>query len=262
LAAPGVTLAQQTIYFPGIPAAPTHAARPPMSEEVRRDLRIAPLVAAGPGPIVADGAVDKGQAFLSVAVKHALTGTLTSPVAAKGWFAGNRKLPAGTPVYGVPMGGPDGVGVVWCAPRYGPAKDHVNHWSAICLPFGDAAHVWIEAHPAMFPAALDWNDATDRNTSPPTVARGPVDFPPMTLSYAFGGQNERGWLIVETRIDWGEGPQVLRSIALPPGSSGETTIKVMGGEFAVRIAPAETGAPLRASIAVRAAPQASAAIGF
>ena len=217
------------LYFPGTPVLPTHAARPDLTDEQRRELQLKPLVAEG-APLATAGPLKEGGAFLQTRVRHAITGKLTAQVKTQGLFSGGQTLPAGQAVYGVPMGGPDGPGLVWCAPRKGQGA---GKWSTICLPFGDAKHVWVKATPAMFPLALSWFDAGGTNTNPPLVERGPVELPPMTLSYAFGGVNARGWLVVDCRLDWGEGPALLRSVALPPDATGRVRLKLLGGEIAL-----------------------------
>ena len=66
--------------------------------------------------------------------------------------------------------------------------------------------------------------------------------------------------MVDVQIDWGEGPQVLRSIAIPPAADGSASLKVMGGEILIRPAPAP--ARDQVVVAVGSPPQADAPIAY
>lgn len=246
------------IYIPGR-STPQHSPRPPPDSQTSDDLRRSPLVGDEAPQLSATRRLAPGESFLKVKVRHSLTGVLATDVVAKGWLSGRRKLAAGTGVFGIPMGGPDGRGLVWCAPQVHPMKGQADHWTATCLPFGDASHLWIDGSPALMPRDLSWNEVAAIRVGAPDVRRQPVDFAPMTLSYAFGGWDARGWLKLEVRLDWGEGPQILRGIALQPGADGAASVKLLGGEMTLW---RDASAPLDAAIEVRAAPTADAAIIF
>ena len=254
----GTSAAQnQTVYIPGY-GTPLqhHSPRPAMDEQTKADLKLPPLVADGPMQVSEPGRITVGAPMLKLKVRHTVTGVLVSDVAAKGWFGAKRRLPAGSGVFGLPMGGPDGRAFVWCAPQQGQVKGHPNDWTVTCLPFGDKANLWVQAKPALMPAQLEWNDESIRETDVPDVRRQPVAFPPMTLSYVFSGWTDKGWLKLEILIDWGEGPYALRSLALQPGADGWVNVKVLGGEVALKAAVAD------AELAVRAPPRADAPIIF
>jgi hypothetical protein len=120
------------------------------------------------------------------------------------------------------------------------------------LPFGDKRHVWVEGKPALMPVSLSWEEGVSLAKTPPDVKRGPVDFPPLTLSYAFAGLNERGWVKIAARLDWGEGPKVLREIALAPDAGGTVIVPLAGGRVAIKPIPAPAAAlPARAEIELR-----------
>jgi len=248
-----------TLFFPGSPPPQRHSPRPAMDDQTRADLKLPPLIALGPPRPAAAGRLAPGDAFLQLSVRHGVTGVLVSDVSAKGRFGKKRRLPAGTSVFGIPMGGPDGRAFVWCAPRQGEVKDQPKAWSVTCLPFGDKANLWVEGKPAMMPVSLDWDDANIRETDIPDVRRQPVSLPPLTLSYVFAGWDAKGWLKLEYRLDWGESPQLLRTISLGPGADGAVSVKLMGGRFMLRPDP---NTPADAAFAVAATPTPDAAIEF
>jgi hypothetical protein len=197
-----------------------------------------PLVPAGAPPALASGAVAKGQPFFTVGVRHGLTGVLKQEVRGKGWFF-DKALPAGQPVYGVPMAGAGATGLVWCAPRLEekPPGKSPTRWAAACLPQNVSQANWVEAQTAMMSVNLSWYQGS-RTVSAVAVEPGPIDLPAMTLSYAFGGWSEQGSLLLDVRLDWGEGPQLLRSLRVAPGADGVVTIKTMDGVIGVRRADA------------------------
>ena len=247
------------IYSNGSPTPAMHSPRPAMSAETLKDLQRPALTDDGKAPVVASGMVRKGQAFMTVGVRHTFTGVLAGEVKAKGWFT-NAKAAAGTPVFGLPMGGPDGPGIVWCAPQRRTDRKAPEPWTAVCLPYGDASNVWIKAEPALLPLSLTWDDKIARGAQAPDVTRGPADLPAMTLSYVFDGWDERGWLLVRETIDWGDGPEPLRSIALPADAQGVASVKLMGGRLALT-RPAATTAD-QAMVAQDAPPRAGQPVVF
>ncbi len=190
------------------------------------------LVAAGPGPAAVGGNVVKGQSFFTVGVKHGITGVLKNEVQSHTWLS-DRKLPFDQPLFGVPMAGSSGPGMVWCAPQAKP-DGKTMHWVAACLVDSGSGYVWVDAHPAMMTVDLSWNAGGGRAATPPSVDRRAVDLPLMTLSYAFAGWNKEHWAKVDMQIDWGEGPQKLRTIAIPPGPDGAAALTLMGAEIRIR----------------------------
>src|SRR5689334_19596879 len=245
--------------IPGDPPLRKHAQRPKLDPAIQEDLKRPALVAAGPPRLLVDGHVAAGEPFLELPVRHALTGVLAGEVAMKGWLGG-KSLPAGAPVYGLAMGGPDGPGLVWCAPTQAP-KD--GAWSAVCLPFGDKHHVWTRAKPALLPLALSWDDRAVQRTSVPQVTRQPVTLPPLKLRYVFDGLDDKGWVKIETQVDWGEGPQMLRRITLAPGPDGAAVVKLLDGRVALKAtAPATPDGAAQAVVEVRTPLQPDAAITY
>jgi hypothetical protein len=222
------------------------------------DLQLKPLVAAGDPPSATAGDVTKGLAFFTVGVRHGVTGVLTSEVRARHWIFSDKPLPAGQAVYGVPMSGSDGAGMVWCAPAR-QSESGVLRWRAVCLPQNDGRFAWIEAKPALMTLNLAWIDGAEHLANAPMVERRSVDFPPMTLSYAFGGWNKDRWLVLDVRIDWGEGPQPLHSILVPPAADGSVDLHIMQGELTVRPGGAHGD---DATVAVLSPPRPDAPIAY
>jgi hypothetical protein len=229
-----------------------------LSEQDQANLRLKPLVAAGDPPIVVAGQARAGVPFFSVGVRHGLTGVLTADVRAHGWVFQDKPLMAGQPVYGVPMSGSNGAGVVWCAPIHERGGDG-PHWRAICLPQNDGRFAWIEANPAMMPLNLAWIGGLEHTATEPQVVRQTVDLPPMTLSYAFAGWNSSHWLKLDVRIDWGEGPHLLHTILVPPSADGTVDLRVMGGEIVLQAAAPDNTA---VTVEVRTAPHADALVAY
>jgi hypothetical protein len=211
------------------PSSIDRAVAPPAPE-----LSLKPLVPAGAAPIVVAGDIAKGQPFFTVGVRHGVTGVLRQEVRGKGWFF-DKALPVGQPLYGVPMAGAGTTGLVWCAPRQDdkPKGKSPTRWAAACLPQSGAQANWVEAQTAMMSVNLSWSYGS-RATNALDVERGPVDLPPMTLSYVFAGWSEQGSLMLEVRLDWGEGPQLLRALRVAPGADGVVTVKTMDGTIGVR----------------------------
>ena len=245
-----------TYYIPGsLPHRAVHLPAAPSKEDLA-DLQLKPLTASGAPPTATAGVVAKGGQFFAVGVRHAITGVLTSEVRGRGWFFSDKPLPAGQAVYGIPMAGSNGAGMVWCAPVRDAAAGDAPRWRAACIVRNDTRFAWIEATPAMMTLNLNWIDGWQHVASAPVVERRPVDFPPMTLSYAFGGWNKDHWLIIDVRLDWGEGAQLLHSIVVPPKPDGSVHLNLMQGE--VSLTPVGDAA----TVAVLNAPRADAPIAY
>ena len=226
-----------------------------------------PLVADGRPPVEVPGALTTGQAFFSVGVRHGVTGVLIAEAHDHTTFS-DHSLPIGTPVYGIPMAGSSAAAIVWCAPQQaGGSGGQRGEWTTYCMPAGDGAFVWTQAKPAMMTDNLSWTGWNGKLNSPPSVERRAITLPPMTLSYAFGGWTKKHWLTVLVQLDWGEGPQTLRTIGVPPAPDGSASLRVMGGEMIIRPIPAPPGAstdPLndRATAQIVAPPKSGADIGY
>jgi hypothetical protein len=76
-------------------------------------------------PSFASGSVAPGGALVTAEVKHSLTGALSTEVRTAAWFNSQGSLPAGAPVYGVPVENNE---IMWCAPIR-----RNNGWRARCM---------------------------------------------------------------------------------------------------------------------------------
>jgi hypothetical protein len=204
--------------------------RPDLGTIAKQDLLRGAIVARGAPPQLASGNLAAGSTILSVPAVHNITGTLRSAVAAKGMFAMTKPLPAGSPVFALPMDGPNGLDLVWCAPKLNP---DAKHWSAVCLPRVGFSFLWVPESRGLMPLSLNWDDDSVRDTNDAVIDEGPVDLPPLMIRYVFGGWTDQNWLKLTVTIDWGEGPQTLRDIALQPDAQGRVMLKVMGGQVAL-----------------------------
>ena len=140
-----------------------------------------PYLAATAEPSVQTGEIEPGRVFLTVPIKHFVTGTLEADIKKGGWFAlvGDKDVvKAGQPVYGVRLGATLSAlfplkSVTWCAPM----KSDSGKWKAICFPDSLHAHRWVTDSITPFSvSSLYWHESSTPSASAPIVARGPVDF--------------------------------------------------------------------------------------
>jgi hypothetical protein len=205
------------------------------------------FVAAGEPELRGSGRVEKGDVIMSLPVRHAITGRLVSEVEAKGLFAMGRSLPAGTPVYGVPLVGGSGIrfsestDFTWCAPRRKTREDGRVDWDTTCLP-GAAlgAPRWVGAGRDLFATSLSYSDSTS-GASMPDVERGPVDLGmDLTLSLEMV-QWKRDHLALEWRLTEAGGESQRLSIWSVEFGEGEgageqdaVTAKLFGQDVVFR----------------------------
>jgi len=224
-----------------------------------------PLIADGRAPTTVAGPLVSGQAFFTVGVRHGLTGVLINAAHDRGLFS-EHTLPVGTPVYGIPMAGSSAESIVWCAPqKTRPEGGQPVHWTAICMPVGASAYMWTEAKPALMTLDLNWTGSGGKLSGAPSVDRQAISMPPMTLSYAFGGWTKKHWLTVLVQLDWGEGPQTLRTIGIPPADDGAATLRAMGGQIVIRPLPTSGTMPAdnsHAIVEILAPPRPDAEIAY
>jgi hypothetical protein len=202
------------------------------------------LVAAGEPPKVATGPVAVGGTFLTVPVKHGLTGRLlvrVHPTIGLFWPKGTV-MEVGQPVFGVPADTAPGDGIAWCV-----ATKTAAAWQTACLsPVSDAymamaqtsqGYYWLaKQKPALAPTrrSLGGGGEGDPENTDPAVALGPIDDgPPMTASLKLAAIRPRSktdaTLVydVEVDLDWGEGPQPINRIPYTLSPDGQT-IRVLG----------------------------------
>lgn len=162
---------------------------PTLEDRVRRlveEMIQPPLRQAGTPQLAALGRVARGETILSVPVRYGMTGVLQNEVTSSGLFSTTR-LPVGRPVYGIPMMGPAGPDVIWCAPELQRRRDGTRHWEATCLPRdgGGSTHMVDALSPLL--ATHLYYQQTERFASDPSVERREIDVlgTPLTLSYRF-----------------------------------------------------------------------------
>lgn len=199
-------------------------------------MRQPPLIPAG-APTVVSGQIGVGQVFLTVPVRHGITGALRNTVSVKGGLFPGDSLGVGQPVFGVPMSGTVGSDVIWCAPRRKPGG---AHWTSVCFPT-DASkqYHWVDiVSPALFPVRLFWSTATRPPTSTPTVEPGETALPPMIMTIKLasvkaakpGAAQQNATYTLAVSIDWGEGPNELSPLRVPLGLFG-AQFRLLDGEL-------------------------------
>jgi len=182
----------------------------------------ATLAPTGAPPKIVSGPVGIGQNFVSISLKHNITGVLLNRISSTAPLGGGGPvLEVGQPVFGVPDTLLPGDGMSWCAPTRKPE----GGYETICLsPTGNdflprfTGYFWnAKAKPAMSPnpARLGWNGGGGVASSDPAIRLGPVNLPPMTLTVKLTEEASEtanaGVLVypVEMDLDWGEGPQMI-----------------------------------------------------
>jgi hypothetical protein len=175
-------------------------------------------------PTLHQGPLGVGQAVLTAPVKHATTGVLQNRITIKLMlFGSDTPLEVGQPMFGIPVLNSDKI--IWCAPRKAaPAAARApgaSAWDTACLTpiAGTEAVAW---RPHRNPALLPWDSlyggTAGDASSAPSVERKPIDLPPMTMAFTVSGvkpdPTTPGAMIysVDWMLDWGEGPQKVRTI--------------------------------------------------
>ncbi len=202
------------------------------------------------------GPVALGQTFLTGKVRHAITGTLQNRISPSVMWRLDSAVEVGQPMFGLPGKGWGADGIVWCAPRI-----KAGVWETACfLPMG-AFYYWIpHREPALLPddRAINSLSQTGSVSSDPSVKRGPVDLPPMTLSLILRDIQPRAktdpTLVydIDVDIDWGAGPQKINTwvYELPP----EGRIVPVLGQFMV-LKPGATAQQMTVQPAVMVVPR-------
>jgi hypothetical protein len=202
------------------------------------------LVSDGAPIVVATGPIAPGQSFLQMPVRHALTGSLAA-LAHLGAAWDDQILRVDQPVFGLRTGG-DEPGIVWCAPRQQvePGHGSAGKWVTTCVAEREGGSFAMQIPVAMIATSLPWSSA--RATKPIEVRPGPVQLPPMTLSYVFLGFTDPSlptrFARVEMRLDWGEGPRAVRTLSAPVEADGVAKFGLLGGRFDFRFADPATPA--------------------
>jgi hypothetical protein len=220
------------------PAASTAPATDPAAAQAPNDPPVAPdraLLPTGAPVAGQDSVLKPGQPFLTMPVRHGVTGVLQNEVRVRQAFDSGDAIPVNQPLFGLPIREHPGQ-IVWCAPRRGSE----GPWRTICLYDQNGAVMAMEIPTGMMAITLPWTKA--RLASPMTVQRNAaVSFPPMTLSYVFVGFTDptlpTRFARVEARLDWGEGPKAVTSMSAAVGADGVARFKLLDGEFTFRPRP-------------------------
>lgn len=124
-------------------AAATHTLTPEAKALAHRTaMHEAPLKPTGRAEPHA-GAVSRGDVILSIPVTHGITGRLKTAVKPMGLFKSKVLLPAGQPVYGIPMSDDE---IVWCAPRETTGKDRARSYSTCACRRAAASTAGSRSH--------------------------------------------------------------------------------------------------------------------
>jgi hypothetical protein len=178
------------------------------------------MVVTGPAK-VALGSFTTGQTFLTAPVRHGITGVLQNRISPGLMWKSDTPVEVGQPVFGMPSA----EGMVWCAPR----RSAETGWDTACfLPYAPGFYWWI---PHRMPALMPYDSLyslsqTGPVSSGPSVLRGPVDLPPMTVSLMLGDvklPDKPGRLPeydVDVMVDWGQGAQRARRMRMDLGPAG------------------------------------------
>ncbi|MDG2530808.1 hypothetical protein [Caulobacter endophyticus] len=190
---------------------------------------MAVLKAVGPVEIHAPGPIARRDVIASLPVAHSLTGVLGQDVRKMGLLAGGAVMPAGTPVFGVPMTDPYGSSIIWCAPKSEPRGETVA-WTTICFPRGGmSGHQWVRTFAPLFPTSLSYTKSTS-GAAGLTVDRKPADLPVMRLTFKFTEWDKDDADVMVSV----EGPGAIapiRNRSLPREADGSARLKIFGGEF-------------------------------
>jgi hypothetical protein len=178
------------------------------------------MVATGPAK-VALGAFTTGQTFLTAPARQAITGVLQNRITLNSAWKSDAPIEVGQPVFGIPTP----YGMAWCAPR----RSAETGWDTACFrPDAPGFYRWIPHRtPALMP--YDGLDSLSQGTvsSAPSVLRGPIELPPMTVSLILGDvklPGKSGRLPeydIDVMVNWGQGAQRARRIRMDLGPNGE-----------------------------------------
>ena len=198
-----------------------------------------PLVATGP-VILHQGLLRVGETLFSATVKHGLTGTLQNRIHPGLMWRPEPPLEVGQALFAIP----DEEGrIAWCAPRL--QEDHKTYQTSCLMPH----QVWMPHRtPALLPYAPTFNYSQMGGTnSDPSVAPGPIDLPPMTLSWVLAEitpsakPGEGGLYRIDVMVDWGQGPEKVYRRNYRLSASGQNE-EMLGARF--KLSPGPDGSTL------------------
>ena len=203
---------QPPVAIPPLPVPPVAAAAAP----------IEPVLVFSGRPAAHAGPIAIGQAVLTAPVKHGLTGTLPNRIEYKALFGSDTPLEVGQAMFGVPTS--TASEIIWCAPR----KRDTGLYDTACITgLGSAARWFPHTAPALLPWDRMYSGGNGGASSAPSVERKPIDLPPMTISFTLTGAKidpsfpNSMIYAISWMLDWGEGPQKVRSLNYRVTQKGE-----------------------------------------
>ena len=219
----------------------------------------------GDSAVIATGPVAVDQPVLTVPARHANTGVLKQAVQPRGMFRAAKPLPAGTPVFGLPMRSlRRGAELIWCAPGVG-AKG-ARPGETVCFPSdpnpmpgswltkGRPPFRWVGATGwRLLPTSLRFDASHSGNwASEVVVEERPVRIGDLRVVYALS-KIEPAAVTLAARIEGEGGSSPIGPRRLPIGEDGSARLKVYGGELRLIPSPerdqvvVETVTPLQPS---------------
>lgn len=187
------------------------------------------LKPAGPVGFHAPGTITRGDIIVALPVTHGLTGALSQEVQKLGLFA-KDSIPAGSPVFGVPMTGNSGPGIVWCAPRSETRGDKTL-WNTVCFPKGRfTLNLWVPVYTPLFPTYLSYSPNSTHGATEVTVERKTVLLPTMQLTFTFT-EWDKDDADVFVSVDGPNAKNPVGNRSLPRLADGSVRLTAFGGEF-------------------------------
>lgn len=208
----------------------------------------------------------KGQDLLSFPVTYAFTGVLRNEVKDRlsfGLSKSTRPIPAGTPVFGVPMSNSTGLaphpGLTWCAAQVEPGEaGKPARWNVTCFPkLPDMAKslkgaiVFVPLGADVFPALFSFQKTQDPATVPDIEERRLELNPPLKVAVVFDGwQRDLAKIrVVVRQPEHNPFPGLLGANAPAPGeqtlarqslavdATGTARLPLFGGEIVLHRGP-------------------------
>ena len=181
-------------------------------------------------------------------VAYAATGSLREPISGYSLLGKTKPLPAGTPVFGLPMTEIGSISnpapLTWCAPlsKPGGKGGAAIQWDVICFPTYIVPR-WEELGPSLFPASIPIR-VSDSQSPPPEVLRGPIDVDlPLDVVVQFMGWTADGADVRFVVREPGSrsligikssGDHPIARIHLPRSADGGSHLAFYGGEVLIR----------------------------
>ncbi|WP_129794115.1 hypothetical protein [Sphingosinicella sp. CPCC 101087] len=203
-----------------------------------------PVLMLAAAPDVSEGTRAAGDVLFTADLRHGYMGVLTQDTVIRTLFS-SRSLPAGTALYGIPMGsrrittvngvpvrggaqrepGPDDVRLVWCA----PVEDE-GRWTATCLPSQPDRYTLLRGQtPAFEVRSFSYAAGTSTNDGPVPVVQRDGDFG-RPLRYRFTLQAVEAERVVVTKETlFGEEVVHSRPIHVPRHPDRVGAIGLAGG---------------------------------